>query len=332
MNYFLPILLLFIAIPYISSTSLHTIYVETTTEDNVSSYWDKLADFVITSKVFHVAIGILDMGSSSNNMICGVSQNSYIVNNFFKKLSGTNTRISVHPYDGFGNPAWPLNYGNYKGLEAVMHYIVDMNSLLQKLKITVTITGIVVGESMGSKPFRGDAATVTLFRSEAAKVGLKNLLIGSAAGDLIGMGLDEKYEQIYDWTFYDGVTNKNIWETYNSNPAGFFKFLDDPNVKSGWNTDAVLPKAPWSEFKNYVKNIQGKMLWKWQITPDNQRMKDGNIFMVAWQVPNKNGGNQNRMSGWGLKGLMNFFDYVNNAMTSQYHFALYFDSGLKPFH
>jgi len=316
---------------------LDTIYIETTTEDNQARYWDCLSEFVICYRISHVAIGILDLGSVKNPnhpniKICGVLPDSLIVSNFFRILSkaGAKVRISIHPYDGFAGSS-PFYYRTFTKLRAVMIYIYDINILLKELHYNIQITGIVVGESMGGNPYKGNSQSVNAFRNEADNAGLNHLLIGSAAGDIINMGLDEKYEQIYDWTYYNDKENPNFWRDYRNDPKGFFKALEAPKVNSGWNEKP--PKSPWSMFKNYYNEIQKKWLWQINRADDqNNKIRDGLRYMVALNVPEKTTGLQKRLSSWTWDSIMDFFNYVKNAMKSKYKFALYFDGGLKPFH
>ncbi len=79
----------------------------------------------------------------------------------------------------------------------------DMNDFLQKnMNLQTGFSGIVVGESMGGNPYRGDKETVAMFRAKAACVGLQDITISAAAGGP-EIGLDQLYKQVYDWTPYD---------------------------------------------------------------------------------------------------------------------------------
>lgn len=309
------------------SPPLDMVYLETRVIDNIPEAWSRFSEFVLEYQIPHIAVGILDLGGPTNKKICDVSPDSYLVNNFLKNLNGSGIRVSIHPYDGFGDPRWPINYKAYQGLPAVMRYIYDLRNLLKKLNINVEIIGVVVGESMGGKPFRGDAATVQLFRKEALRAGLGVIKIGAAAGDILGMGLDELYTQIYDWTFYD-ESNPNFWETYKDNPNEFFKVLQDDRVQAGWNTDGKVKIPPWSELKNYYNKNSG--VWKWEISPASEKIRVGQHYMVAMSVPKEFGGLQDRLEAWRKwDGVISFFREVK--IKSKFKFALYMDEGLEYF-
>lgn len=218
------------------------VYLETRTCDDQAESWTRFSAFVLEHKISHIAVGILDLENTKNKKICDVTPDSFLVNNFLKKLSGQGIRISIHPYDGFGDKRWPLKYNKKEGLNAVMAYIYDLKHLLRELHIDVEISGIVVGESMGGTHFKGDAETVQLFRTEAKNAGLGSIKIGAAAGDIIGMGLNELYRQIYDWTFYD-ATNPNFWEVYKNQPEIFLKAIENDKVTAGWNDPNKKPNS-----------------------------------------------------------------------------------------
>ena len=293
---------------------------ETRTVDNQASYYENFAKFINDNKIPHVALGLLDV--ESNKPVCDVNKDSLFVKHFLMKLQ-VGVKISAHPYDGFGYPEEPTKYKQWSGLDAVVHYMADMNNLLKSLGSHVLFNGMVLGESMGGRPFKNDVPTVKLFRQKLAGVGLSNCTLGASPGGP-DLGLDEFYKQVYDWTSY-GSENPNFWITYKNDPQSFFKALEDPKVHRGWDTDQPPPIPPWSEMKyDYNDNNH---LWKWQIPEPGK----GLHWMWARSVPE---GDHKRLIAWTWKGVSDFYTYVKKQISTggaTGKVALYMDDGLQAF-
>jgi hypothetical protein len=309
--------------------------------EKMNKYYSSLAKFINTQKIPYLAVGLMNPIKSD---VYAVKENSP----FIKFLLSLNkdVRISAHPYDGIGTYCFSYDKDEgcgYDSIKIVMKYVKEVNNLLKKLNAKVNngngFTGVVVGESMSGKPFENNPSTVTKFREAVLYAGLpQDFIIGASPGG-VDLGLDEDFEQMYDWTKYTNE-NPNPWQIYKNNPIELFKHF--PKMCPAWGDIKPdfyqkcsfgwgEPNISWwkEHMKKYVWEIESSktkfkgQYWMFaldQCNPDINK-QTGEIICkeplqpcIAYPEHNCRADSIDRLGSWSLTGLIEFVKYVKEQI------------------
>lgn len=196
----------------IQSSKLDFIYMEPYKEDNNPIFHKRFGEFLIKYSIPKIAYGILDpIRDDPEGILYGINKKSCIFA-FFNAINGSNIKVFAHPCDNF-NDKYPMNYNGFQKLEALVHYMKDLNKFISDNGITNNLSGIAVGEGLGTAEFVMDC------RKKAAETGLGNIEVAMAVGGP-EIGLDVALKQVYDWSHYPN--DANPWIQLADKPEEFF--------------------------------------------------------------------------------------------------------------
>ena len=283
-------------------------------DPNEDDYYSLVAGFINQNNIQHFCVPLRNPKHCKwTSLDKGV--NSPIIKFLLKIRSA---KISVHPPDQYGQKNAFVFEGQTAKSESkadrattihiLMSYIKKANDILRQANPLAQITGIVLGESLGCRPFENDEETSVLYRKIVKESFDDSFTIGGSNGTIF---INERYYQMYDWTTYD-KHNPNPWEQFKDSPSellGYFR-----NMLPAWGKEAQL------KHKQDPAHFYGEPGWWldknamfWWETEKHQTPGVNLHWMFAFSSQTNY---NDRLALWSLPKVRELFSRIRSQMTN----------------